>query len=279
MELSGFLDAIAAHMEPPDPASVELRAGQFHDVVVAPDMVYRFPRGELDRAAIAARAGLLSALSRAELSVAVPTPVYTGAASEPLGRCFLATTRVPGRPLGRGEAGDGEHVGAALCVVLADLAAVTPAVLHLVEAEPTDRWERFAAEVEEVLFPLMSRAGRERADSELSAVRRLLPAPELILCHGDLGGGNLLWESEPLRLSGIIDWDSASLSGPAADVASIAATFGWQTAERAAADLSDADAVLARARMIRATFALQQALPAALAGDTVELDDGLSGYR
>jgi hypothetical protein len=36
---------------------------------------------------------------------------------------------------------------------------------------------------------------------------------------------------------------------------------------------------LADAQTITATFALQQALPAALSGDTAALDDGLVTYR
>ena len=35
----------------------------------------------------------------------------------------------------------------------------------------------------------------------------------------------------------------------------------------------------AEPRLIAATFALQQALPAALSGDAESLDDGLSDYR
>ena len=37
--------------------------------------------------------------------------------------------------------------------------------------------------------------------------------------------------------------------------------------------------MLADARIIAATFALQQALPAALSGDQDSLDDGLRTYR
>jgi hypothetical protein len=37
--------------------------------------------------------------------------------------------------------------------------------------------------------------------------------------------------------------------------------------------------MLADAKIIAATFALQQALPAALTGDRASLDDGLRNYR
>jgi len=73
----------------------------------------------------------------------------------------------------------------------------------------------------------------------------------------------------------VVDWDGAHLGSQAEDLASLAATFGWPLAERLAASQP---AALRDARAIAATFALQQALPAALSGDRVMLADGLAGY-
>jgi len=74
------------------------------------------------------------------------------------------------------------------------------------------------------------------------------------------------------RLVGILDWDGAHIGDPAADVASIAVTVGWDAAASIAPDLMSA------ARKYAATFALQQALPAFFANDRANLHDGLTRY-
>jgi aminoglycoside phosphotransferase (APT) family kinase protein len=126
----------------------------------------------------------------------------------------------------------------------------------------------------------MSAEGRRQARRELDDVLSLPTPARPVLVHGDLGGSNLLWEQSPrLRLSGVLDWDELFLGGQANDIASIAATYGWSIARRAARAVEDPERAVSEASYIKATFALQQALPAALSGDTENLDDGLDSYR
>ncbi|HEY0935604.1 MAG TPA: phosphotransferase [Trebonia sp.] len=101
--------------------------------------------------------------------------------------------------------------------------------------------------------------------------------------HGDLGGTNLLWRIDGTslpRLTGVLDWDGAQIGNQADDLASIAATLGRPAAKRIDAIRHSGDIpTIAAAEAITATCALQQALPAALSGDIVNLDDGLTTYR
>jgi aminoglycoside phosphotransferase (APT) family kinase protein len=100
--------------------------------------------------------------------------------------------------------------------------------------------------------------------------------------HCDLGGANLLWTTADGRpaLTGVLDWDEACTGDQASDLASIAVTIGWPLAGRIDARRGAATRpMLADAQTIAATFALQQALPAALSGDRASLDDGLRSYR
>ncbi|HTJ32994.1 MAG TPA: aminoglycoside phosphotransferase family protein [Dactylosporangium sp.] len=275
MDLAGYLAVISERHELPGDGAVELRRGQFHDVVLTATTAYRFPRDEAARALLPGRAAVLEVLAARDLGFAVPAPLAAPDADEPVGRCFLATTRVPGEPLTTAR-GWPDGLAAALGRALATLAGVG----HLVGAPAPHRWADFAAGVERELFPLMSAPGRRRARQELDAVLAH-PAPVTpVLVHGDLGGGNLLWDpGPPLRLTGVIDWDGLFLGNPANDVASIAATYGWTIADQAARTAGYGSEVLRQARQIRATFALQQALPAARSGDTASLDDGLQAYR
>ena len=78
---------------------------------------------------------------------------------------------------------------------------------------------------------------------------------------------------------GVLDWDGASLGNQANDLASIAVTVGWPLARRVQAQRRVASSqMLAEAEVIARTFALQQALPAALSGDQASLEDGLREY-
>jgi aminoglycoside phosphotransferase (APT) family kinase protein len=161
---------------------------------------------------------------------------------------------------------------------LAELGA-DPAIGRLVSRTGPDHWRDFGGQVRQVLFPLMSAAGRRRADAELAAVARVTAAGDSLV-HNDLGGSNLLWtnaDGQP-QLAGVLDWDGASLGNQANDLASIAVTVGWSLASRVQARRGAASQMMAEAEVIARTFALQQALPAALSGDQASLEDGLREY-
>jgi len=265
----------------------ELRRGQFHDVVLAGDVAYRFPRDEESRRALAGRTALLRVLQGSRLPVATPVPLTAAepGQDEPLGRCHVALSRLPGQPLPREQATSPRSepivIGdlARLLDALAELGA-DPAVRKAAPGPDPDHWARFAAEVTRVLFPLMSPPGRRRAGAELARVMGVDPGGTALV-HGDLGGSNLLWqvtEAGP-RLTGVLDWDEAQIGNQAGDLASLAATFGWELAGRLDARRhAGRRPAIADARAIAATFALQQALPAALSGDQAMLADGLAGY-
>ncbi|MEV6522431.1 aminoglycoside phosphotransferase family protein [Longispora sp. NPDC051575] len=278
MDLPSYAAVVSERHALPPPGECGLRQGQFHDVLLTPDAVYRFPRTEAARVLLPHHSRVLAALAGAGPDFAVPVPLAPVDADEPVGRCYLATTRVPGQPLGSGY---GHYrTGAELGRVLAALTRLTPRLAGTVDAHRPDRWALFAADVETELFGLMSADGRRRARQQLDAVVALPAPPDPVLVHGDLGGDNLLWDpGPPLGLTGVVDWDGLGLGSPADDVASIAATYGWATATEAAERAGCPAGTLRHARSVQATFALQQALPAARSGDTANLDDGLLGYR
>jgi aminoglycoside phosphotransferase (APT) family kinase protein len=266
-------------------AAAELTRGQFHDVVLRGQVAYRFPRDEDSRRLLPARAELLSALGSSPLPVAVPSLLSRAAAGEPLGRCHIALRRLPGRALEGPQIADSpaadllvSHL-AQLLDRLRELGS-DDAIRKAVPLADPRRWERFAADVSAVLFPLMSGAGRDRADTQLNHVLAFDPAGDALV-HGDLGGGNLLWAATDAgpRLTGILDWDGAQIGHQADDLASIAVTVGWPLAERIDAKRHGGDMpTIPAAKAIAATFALQQALPAALSGDAASLADGLIPY-
>jgi aminoglycoside phosphotransferase (APT) family kinase protein len=283
---ASYLEAIGRGGDAIGAGKAQLRRGQFHDVLLLGGIAYRFPRDEQSRRLLPMRVALLRTLASCELPAVIPEVVSDAALGHPPGRCHVALRRVPGQQI-RADAVAGPPPESA---VIADLARLLDRLGELgtdaaiqAAAPPADsqRWERFAADVCAVLFPLMSGHGRKRAEAELHRVQTVDATGEALV-HGDLGGTNLLWNtSGPLpRLSGVLDWDEARIGNQAEDLASIAATFGWRLAARLDRRRHAGDTpTIGDAEAIAATFALQQALPAARSGDTPALDDGLLGYR
>jgi Ser/Thr protein kinase RdoA (MazF antagonist) len=288
---------LAADGHPVGDVDVELRSGQFHDVILTGDVAYRFPRDPRSRSALPQRIALLTALAGARLPVAIPAPVRAPEPvvrermSRPLGSCYVALSRVRGRPADAPMASD-PLAAAGLTRQLADLldrmarAGSEPAIRRAAPAASADYWREWTCQVREVLFPLMSEAGRRRAAAELAAVQQVRATGDALV-HADLGGANLLLTvaSEPTGdrvpvVAGILDWDEACIGNQANDLASLAVTFGWPLAAQIERQRQSSDAaLLPSARVIAATFALQQALPAALSADVASLDDGLTQYR
>jgi aminoglycoside 2''-phosphotransferase len=147
-------------------------------------------------------------------------------------------------------------------------------------ADVAGAWDDLFAQFEMHLFPFMRADARDavqvlRAEL-LDDLRRNPPAPAL--CHGDFGGGNILYDPKTRRVSGIIDFGGVSFNDPAVDVASLS-YYGEATLALGYAAYPEMAALLPRARRYRATFALQQALWALDAGDEEDFEDGIAAYR
>jgi aminoglycoside phosphotransferase (APT) family kinase protein len=284
--LAEYLEVLAADGHQIDVAASQLRSGQFHDVVLAGDVAYRFPRDAESRRALTTRVALLATLAARQLPATIPAPLDAGHMDRPLGSSYVALSRLAGDPA-KAAAIDSQQAEEAIVAQLADLLdrlarlGADAAVREAVPQADADEWTDWAGQVRTILFPLMSDAGRRRAEAELTAVCAIAAAGTALV-HTDLGGANvLLTASGGLpRLSGILDWDGACIGNQANDLASLAVTFGWDVAQRIDDRRSSPGGPLfASARIIAQTFALQQALPAALSGDVVNLDDGLTDYR
>jgi aminoglycoside phosphotransferase (APT) family kinase protein len=217
--------------------------------------------------------------------VAIPAPLDLAHLGRPLGSCYAAVSLVHGEPA-KGEV-SGLQGEATLARQLADLldrlAAVgaDPAIRQAVPVASTDYWIQWAAQVREVLYPLMTDAGRQRSELELAALCAVDPSGTALV-HSDLGGGNVLLtaRSDAQTVTGVLDWDGAQIGNQASDLASLAVTFGWRLAGQIDAERTRLEGpMIGTAQVIAATFALQQALPAALSGDSESLADGLACYR
>jgi aminoglycoside phosphotransferase (APT) family kinase protein len=267
------------------PEDLTVRQGQFHQVVIGPDRVVVLPRTEAAAARLPHRAAVLSLLAGFDLGSRTPQPLLEGGAQGTDELPFLVLGRVPGAPLEVDAIEDpkvAEAAAAQYVSLLAELARVgAEEKVRAALSAPEDRWRQFAADVRAELFGLMSDGGRQRAGRELAALDRL-PHITAAVVHGDLGAENVLWEWHdglPV-LSGVIDWDEVTVGDPAEDLGAVEASYGSGFLNRVLTLGGWVDSTIAaRIAVIRATFALQQALSAHRDGDEEELADGLAGYR
>ena len=136
--------------------------------MLAGDVAYRFPRDAESCRLLPDRARLLTALADCELPAEIPVPLGTSWLSRPAGSCYLATRRLAGLHPHPGLLGE-PRFAEAMTVQLAGLldalarAGTEPAIRRSVPAAQPGDWRDWAGRVREVLFPLMSPAGRRRA--------------------------------------------------------------------------------------------------------------------
>ncbi|WP_327092370.1 viomycin phosphotransferase [Nonomuraea sp. NBC_01738] len=267
------------------PEDLSVRQGQFHQVVIGTDRVVCLPRTRAAAVRLPHRAAVLRLLAGFELGFRTPRPLLESSTYGTGQPQFLVLSRVPGAPLEAdaledpkvAEAAAAQYV--ALLTELAGLGAVEKVRAAL--PAPRDRWRQFAADVRTELFWLMSDGGRQRAERELTALDSLPHLADAVV-HGDLGAENVLWERKdglPV-LSGVIDWDEVTIGDPAEDLAAVDASYGTGFLNRVLTLGGWSDSTMAtRIAIIRATFALQQALSAHRDDDEEQLTDGLTGYR
>lgn len=268
-----------------EPEELTVRQGQFHQVVIGSDRVVCLPRTEAAAARLPERAAVLRLLAGFELGFRTPRPLPEAGTPGTDQPRFLVLSRVPGAPLEAEALEDpqvAEAVAAQYVTLLTELARIgAEDDVRAALPAPQDRWRQFTAGVRAELFGLMSDRGRQRAGRELAALDGLPHITDAVV-HGDLGAENVLWEHDdglPV-LSGVIDWDEVTIGDPAEDLAAVGAGYGPAFLNRVLTLGGWTDRMTAtRIAVIRASFALQQALSAHRDGDEEQLADGLTGYR
>lgn len=253
--------------------AVRLHAGRDHDVVlVGTAAAFRFPRHERARQALPREVAALASLP--DPDVVLPR-VVLDCSDAPLGRAFVGQRFLGGEPLPPAAV---DAVGAMAYRFAAEIARVLDALAAVpLDGLAVGTGDRPDA-IKEALYGRMSADGRARAEDELAAATR--PPPRTSLVHGDFTGANLLWDADDTRLTGVLDWAHVHAGDPAYDVASLAATYGWDLAATVHATTDrDDPGLLDRARAHAATFDLRTAYGALAAGDEATAAHALARYR
>jgi len=218
-----LLAVLAAHRpHQPTAGLTPIGVGWDHAVWRCDDLVFRYPHQACSLDLAARRVGPLAALAR-RLPTTTPEPVFVAApVLDHPGQC-VAYQHIPGQMPARLGLSRADRVRAA-----EPLGAVLRC-LHGQDLQDSV-WEGVPTDARPGELALRAQNGRLRADQlahteyatlARQAADRMAAVPaettELCLVHGDLHGGQLLFD-ETGALVGVIDWDELRVGDPAADL-------------------------------------------------------------
>jgi aminoglycoside 2''-phosphotransferase len=99
-----------------------------------------------------------------------------------------------------------------------------------------------------------------------------------VLRHGDFGTGNLIYDPDAGRLTGVIDFGAACMGDGATDMAGLLSSFGAPFLDRCARYYPEIDAASTRIHFYYGTFALQEALFGIENGDDGAFKAGMATF-
>lgn len=203
--------------------------GNMHHVVLVPGVAaVRISKRPDSAAELPRRVAILRAVAAAGLPFAVPeplTPVTTFG-----DRAAVAVSWIAGEVLPEGV-GDPAAFGPLLTALReVEISPALEAVLHRPRRDANGLgW----AEIVHDVIPRLPAKRQDGVRQRLDTLLALEEAPARVV-HGDLGGGNVHFGTDG-KLTGVLDWDLASLADPAIDAALVATWHGWDVL-RAAVD-------------------------------------------
>jgi aminoglycoside 2''-phosphotransferase len=268
-------------------AHLHARQGQFNDVLVVNGAwIFRFPRYPQNAATLVNEVRLLRQI-RGQLPLPVPDPLFAHLELSGPQPVFMGYPMLPGQPLPRQRLAEIRDEGA--LQRLADQLAGFLKALHglpvggLLEDLPVQdgllEWESMYAEIQQHLYAFMRPEARAQVSGFFEAylgdpsLHQYLPC----LRHGDFGPTNILYDPEKTSISAVIDFESLAPGDPAVDLAS-ASVYGQPFLERFHRVYPLSDALLARARFYKGTYALQDALHGFKNNDHAAFESGMAAY-
>jgi aminoglycoside 2''-phosphotransferase len=233
--------------------------GMINDVVIVNDqLVFRFPKNEYGRKALAGELAVLRAV-RPRVGVDIPDPFYVSSDA-------IAYRLLPGETLSRElllrlapEAQ--QRLADDLGRFLRGLHQ-TPVNDGLPRTQAPSRrsdWAEMWRKIDESVLAISMDHQRvwatELFDGMLGDEYGFDYEPRLI--HGDLGPYHLLCDAAAGRLTGVIDFGTAGLGDPATDLGGLVQIYGEPFVRRMLAVYPEAEALLPRARFYAEAIELQ----------------------
>lgn len=188
--------------------------------------IVRFPRDDDVATAARRELALLPELA-AHVAYAVPNPTQVGVWRE---RPFFAYPRIPGRPLHADDASPAmfERLRGALASLHAFPEHRAAELLRT--GPPTGAWRRHYEHlwpiIEQHALPVIEPPVADEVRVAFASFVERIDALPHCLVHNDLGLEHLLIDPSTNELSGMIDFEDATIGDPAIDVVPLRAAFG-----------------------------------------------------
>ncbi len=255
--------------------------GLINDVVVVNDeLVFRFPKNEQGRQALAGELAVMRAV-RPRVSLLIPEPFHTSPDA-------IAYRLLPGETLSRElllslapEAQ--QRLANDLGGFLRGLHQ-TPAVDGLPRTQAPSRredWAEMWRKIDESVLSISMDHQRvwatELFDWILADERALNYEPCLI--HGDLGPYHILCDPAAGRLTGVIDFGTAGQGDPASDLGGLLQIYGEAFVRRMLGVYPEAEVLLPRARFYAEAIELQWVMLGITRGESFWFTAHLGGAR
>jgi len=188
--------------------------------------IVRFPRHDDVAAAARRELALLPELT-VDLSYAVPNPTQVGVRRE---RPFFAYPRIPGRPLHADDASPATFERLREALGELHTFPVDRAAELVGAGSPEGAWRRHYDRlwpiIEQHALPVIEPSVADEVRVAFSAfVERIDTLPHCLV-HNDLGLEHLLVDPSTNDLTGMIDFEDATIGDPAIDVVPLRAAFG-----------------------------------------------------
>lgn len=252
-----------------DWTNAAVRVGAFHIVVIpSTGPILRLTTGIHFDTRAQREARTLQAIAGVALPVPIPHVIAGPVESDDWSATLI--TRVPGHQIDDVTTATPERIQS-YADLLTALHAAKPSTMHELPARRTwcggDEWP---ALVRHELAPLLNPDAQRSASDRIAQLLDIEASPS-VLCHGDFGPHNILWNDN--RPASLIDLDHACIGDPAIDLAPLIGFHGLP-AIRPIADRE----TLRRAMIHRATLSLQVAAAAHLNGSFDLRDHALDNF-
>ena len=255
--------------------------GMINDVVIVNDaLVFRFPKDDHARAALAGELAVLAAI-RPRVAIADPHPFYTGPdaiaypwlAGETLSRDLLLSLPPAAQQRLAGDLGGflrGLHT-----------TPITPGLPRTQAPSRREDWAEMWRKIDEHVLPIGMDHQRGWAEALFASVLGddtfFDFEPRLI--HGDLGPYHLLCQPAEGRLTALLDFGVAGLGDPASDLGAMLQIYGETFVRRMLPAYPEAEPLLPRARFYAESIELQWVMRGLTSGEAFWYTAHLGGAR
>lgn len=263
-----------------------LASGQYNDAIVVNDnWVFRFPRHELGTKNLNTEFTVLQYL-QGSLPLQIPSPTYVKIDLEKPVESFMGYPMITGMPLTRESAIEMNSDALMSLATKVNDFVQTLHGLHIPEevegvlkrVNTFAEWEELYERIQYHLFPHM------RLDARMEVCHHFesfLNSPSVhtfrpTLIHGDIGAGNILLNGNHQAVA-VIDFGSVEIGDPASDYAAIS-TIHPDMLDLLVQRNPQVRQYKNRIQFYRGTFALQEALYGAEAGDAKAFRAGMENY-